>query len=230
MGTRSRRRRRTPNSLPWYEQRPWEANLVRNVLKEFPWFTFENKDGKAFLDGRLSLGGSFVRVRVLFGDGGLQEEPSSWDQDSIFPQTADYHKIPGSDRLCIWFPPESEWVPSSTGLKNYLNQLVVHVDRQLRCEADPQHRWPGPSRPHGHAGASREFLEQELGVPLVTALSVMGDNPPGAYEPCPCRSGRKWRWCHRNTVSSIRKRYRGRLPFAENDAPKVEPHDEKTII
>lgn len=192
---------------------------VRRIASEHPsslMVRIDTDQKRVVLEGKLRYapmveGGTpeFVRVEVVLSRNHPAEEPSSFDADSRFPKIATFHKFFGSDKLCLWLPPESEWSGDDEALRAYLDQVVVHVHRQLLCEADPMNKWPGEERAHTYVGAYTELLTEWLGS-FELAECFVGrwrkGEMPGRNDACPCRSGKKWKRCHREAIERFERR------------------------
>lgn len=226
MGAQSRRRGRTPaNSLPWYRRYPARFAADQRIVSEHPGsltMRIDHERQLVLIEGKLrypTVGGNeqVVRVRITLAREHPYDPPVAEDIDSRFPQTADYHKIPGTDRLCIWFRATPRWSAAETALEAYLSDVVLHVHRQLVYEANPSAGWPGPAHAHAAPDAHLEvlidFLGSQQAAHAIVARWRSGD-PLDAYEPCPCGSLKKWRWCHRDLVRAYEHRSRGR-PLAD---------------
>lgn len=210
--------RSAPDLRHWYERHPMALEAVRRIASEHASSLVVRIDGDqgVVLEGKLRYapmvdGGTpeFVRVEVVLSPYHPAVEPSSFDADSRFPRITKFHKFSGSDRLCLWLPPESEWRDDDESLRTYLDQLVVHVHRQLLCEADPTHKWPAEERAHTYAGAYSELLVEALGS-FELAERFVGrwrkGEMPTRNDWCPCGSGKKWKRCHLEEIEAFERR------------------------
>ena len=214
-------RRRPSRSKPWYLRSRAQLDLVRRVVARHPSRLAVRVDDDhevVLIEGTLRYDtGENVRVRVTLARNHPNGEPTTEDVDSLFPQTAAFHKFTDTDRLCLWLPPNSKWSADEAGLDRYLDELVRHVDRQLVCQADPEHRWPGPAHAHNGRAAYLEALNERFGPELTLALveRLMRGPSLGRNEPCPCHSGRKWKHCHRVTLDDFVRRSRGLIALRQ---------------
>src|SRR5207344_894192 len=101
------------------------------------------------------------------------------------------------------------------GIVTFIDHVVEFFYKQLIFEANGHRRWPGAARGHGTAGF-KEFLSEALGIEgsvLTRFVPVLADwSQADKYQPCPCGSGKKMRWCHGVVVVALLGRLgRGRV-------------------
>jgi hypothetical protein len=150
-----------------------------------------------------------IPVRVRFPEDYPTSEPLPYDYSNRFEHTKDAHFYEDG-RCCLWMSWASEWNGREpTALLTFLCQLTIFFDRQLIFEANGRKRWPGPAWEHGSYGYL-QMLREELQVApevfddLLPAFENFRDFPK--YLPCPCGSGKQFRWCHSQVVlNTIRK-------------------------
>jgi SEC-C motif len=184
----------------------------------------------AVIEGPISFdfpsGTDGTTVRVTLARDHPKSAPMAEDLDDRFPSTGEFHKNPDSKFECLWFPPESPWTGADDDLRKYVAQLVVHIHRQLVCEADAQRIWPGPARPHGATAAYLAlFREHFSDVRLANNIAKRWTKRirTAANEPCICGSGRKFKRCHRTEIETF-ERYCGgafRLKSAFGELAKI---------
>jgi hypothetical protein len=223
VGAKSRRRGRTPTDrLSWYRQYPARFASDKRIVSDHPsslTMGIDHQQHRVIIEGKLryaTASGSdneqVVGIRITLANDHPHSPPTAEDVDSRFPQTADYHKIPGTDQLCIWFRPQARWSMAPNALDVYLSDVTLHVHRQLVYEANPAAGWPGPQHSHGAVAAYLEVLSDTVGTRDIAEALVArwrtGD-PMNAYEPCPCGSNQKWRWCHRDVIRAHERLSRG---------------------
>jgi hypothetical protein len=149
----------------WFDRDPERLRRERVLVEtHFPYLNFEidASTGRVAFEGSIPFTTSSgipepVRIRVILGDAHPKVEPTVEDIDGRFPKTPTFHKFAGTNRICLWWHEESKWTPADGALLPFLQQVLLHVERQLICEADPKHRWPGPEHRHS-ADAVRMVL------------------------------------------------------------------------
>jgi hypothetical protein len=201
----------------WYQRWPARYAAEQAIVSAHPsalTMAIDHQRRLVLIEGKLRYptpGGSVqsVRIRITLAENHPFAPPIADDVETRFPRTAEFHKIPGTDHLCLWFYPEAEWESDVGALDLYLSQVVLHVHRQLVYEADPSHRWPGPELPHTRDDAFRTLLEEAVSSEQVVATVVeswTGRTTVDLYGLCPCGLGRKWKWCHRPVVVELERK------------------------
>lgn len=207
-----RRRNRSPaRSL---ESKRRERRLQADsalVAEYYPGLRLERTDaGDAFV-GKIVIGSASgittpVDVRIQLPPRYPDIEPVAIDAASRFPHEADAH-IHADGSCCLWLPWESPWnARDPDGIVTFIDHVVEFFYKQLVFEANGHSRWPGAARGHGTAGF-KEFVCEALAVEgsvLTSFLPALADWPQAdKYQPCPCRSGKKMRWCHGPAVVAL---------------------------
>jgi hypothetical protein len=219
VSAKSRHHGRTPRTdrLPWYRLYPERFAAEQQIVSDHPsslTMRIDHERQRVLIEGKLryptpSGNEQVVAIRIILAREHPYDPPIAEDVDTRFPQTADFHKIPDTDRLCIWFRPAARWSTTKSALDDYLSDVVLHVHRQLVYEANPSAGWPGPAHAHAITDAYLEILRDILGSQHVAeslAARWRSGQPLDAYEPCPCGSGKKWRWCHRDIVRAYERK------------------------
>lgn len=212
--------RRDPSAgkpRPWFERDPSALARIKAVVAAHPSALDVRVDSDrelVFIEGKLRYaprqeGGTpdFVHVTVTIQD--ANAEPVAEETYGRFPKTARFHKRRRSNELCLWLPPKSQWTPDDDGLRRYLDQVVLHVDRQLHLEANPNAGWPGDEYPHTATAAYGDLLVEELGSFELAERFIdrwRKGHRSRRNDPCPCGSGRKWKGCHRDTIERFERR------------------------
>jgi hypothetical protein len=146
-----------------------------------------------------------VEIEVRFPASYPKKEPTTYDAKRQFDRAAKDGHINADGSCCLWLPSESTWDPADPrALRSYLDQVAVFFHRRLVFEAGRERRWPGQERDHGGAGFL-EYVREKLGSKIRLAdfmpvLQASGDLDP--YAPCPCGSGKKYKWCHRDALEA----------------------------
>ena len=126
--------RTVSDTRPWYERDPQALEAVRRIASEHGSalaLRIDDTQKLVILEGKLrfapvSPGGTpdFVRVNVVLSRCHPVDEPFAYDADSRFPQSPTFHKFSGSDLLCLWLAPESEWSGDDEALRPYLDHAA----------------------------------------------------------------------------------------------------------
>jgi hypothetical protein len=186
------------------------------LAEHYPGLRLERTDaGDAFV-GKIVIGSASgittpIDVRIGLPARYPDTEPVAIDAASRFPRSADAH-IHSDGSCCLWLPWESPWNPrSADGIVTFVDHVVEFFYKQLIFEANSHKRWPGRARGHGTAGY-KEFVCEALAIeaPVLTGfLPALADwSQADKYQPCPCRSGKKMRWCHGPSVVALLGRVR----------------------
>jgi len=191
-------------------ERRLEAD-ARLVAEAYPGLRFDRTSaGNAFV-GKIVIGSAAgittpIEVQIELPAQYPDVEPVAIDAAARFPRSADAH-IHSDGSCCLWLPWESPWNPRSPdGIVTFIDHVVEFFYKQLIFEANGHKRWPGAARGHGPAGF-KEFVCEALGIEesvLTRFLPVLADWPKAdKYQPCPCRGGKKLRWCHGPAVVAL---------------------------
>jgi hypothetical protein len=181
------------------------------VAEHYPGLTLERTDaGDAFV-GKIVIGSASgiatpIDVRIELPPRYPDIEPIAIDAASRFPHNADAHIYPDGS-CCLWLPWESPWNPRRPdGIVTFIDHVVQFFYKQLIFEANGHTRWPGEARGHGAVGF-KEFVSEALAIEasaLRRFLPLLVDWPRAdKYQPCPCESGKKVRWCHGPAVMAL---------------------------
>jgi hypothetical protein len=152
----------------WFDLDPERLQRERAIVEShFPYLNFEidSQSGQVVFDGWIPFATRSgipepAHIRVTLATCHPDEEPVVEDVEGRFPKTPTFHKFASTNRNCIWWHEESKWSKEDDALLQFLQQVLVHVERQIICEADPKNRWPGPEHPHS-AQAVRMVLALE---------------------------------------------------------------------
>lgn len=174
-----------------------------------------------FLDGTITLRAECgiptrIKTRVIFSDSYPDYEPTAYETGNLFPHTADRHFFPDG-RCCLWMPVETQWNRfEPTGIYRFLDEVSTFYERQLIYDASPDKRWAWGQRGHNIEGYI-EFVQESLGVDASLLANFMGvlsqrENIAPSSK-CLCRSGKRYKYCHRNRIELLVERLSGRNPF-----------------
>ncbi len=209
------RNRSVTRRTPWYKRNPERFALEQQIVREhFSPLTIRVDEERelVLIEGPVvfdfDAGTDGTTVRVTLARNHPEAAPIAEDVDARFPKTAQFHQYSDAKTECLWFDVESPWTGGEDALRLYLAQLVLHIHRQLICEADPARRWPGPERPHTPSSAYREIFTERFPDPdLAGNVSRRWTSGvrTGRNEPCVCGSGRKFKRCHREDIESFER-------------------------
>ncbi len=194
-------------------ERRLEAD-ARLVAEAYPGLRLDRTAASNAFVGKIVIGSASgittpIDVRIELPVQYPDIEPVAIDAASRFPRSADAH-IHSDGSCCLWLPWESPWNPRSTdGIVTFIDHVVEFFYKQLIFEANGRKRWPGVARGHGSAGF-KEFVCEALAIqgPMLTRfLPLLAEWPQtDKYQPCPCQSGKKLRWCHGPAVVALLER------------------------
>jgi hypothetical protein len=227
--------RRNPTASkprPWYKRDPRRYEIEQRIVREhFGSLTIRIDPERelVLIEGRIDIESPSgeadgTTVRVTLSRNHPKGAPIAEDIEGRFPFTPTFHQYSESRTECLWFQPDSSWTDHEDALRIYLAELVVHIDRQLICEADPDHRWPGPARPHTARGAFEELLHEHIqDVPLGERIIERWTSGAriGRNDVCLCGSGRKWKRCHRNAIENLEHICGGRTKLRQVFSPNL---------
>ncbi len=132
--------------------------------------------------------------------------PVVWETGGRIPRVADFHVNPQDSTSCVLLPDERWRVwPLGSTLLQFLNGPVrdFFLGQSLVQLGEP---WPFGHWGHGGKGI-REYYAEVLGTDDVRVilgfLDLLTKKKVKGHWPCPCRSGRKLRECHRNVVQDL---------------------------
>jgi hypothetical protein len=183
------------------------------VLVEYPELRLVGspRDADAKLEGPISIrwpSGTIDRIdaRIVFPVCYPSIEPQAFEPGGRFVHDADGHFYPDA-RCCLWMDCETQWDEhDGNALLSYVDQVAIFFERQLIFEANGRRKWPGPARGHGRDGYL-ELLQERLGVEpnvLLELIPAFQDYQSfNKYIDCPCRSGKKFKWCHARAVHDL---------------------------
>jgi hypothetical protein len=211
---------------PWYKRDPQRYEIEQRIVREhFGSLTIRIDPERelVLIEGRIDIESPSgatdgTVVRVTLSRNHPKGAPIAEDIEGRFPYTPIFHQYSESRTECLWFQPDSSWTDHEDALRIYLAELVVHVERQLICEADPAHQWPGPARPHTERGAYEELLREHIhDVQLSEKVIQRWTNGTfiGRNEGCLCESGRKWKRCHRDAIENLEHICGGRFKLRQ---------------
>lgn len=219
----------TPNDdgkRRWFEQDEGEARLAQDrelIRHDYPGlkYVLNHRLRRVHLNGHITLRAECgvptrIQTRVVFDDSYPKREPVAFEVGDLFPHDADRHFY-RSGACCLWLPVESQWKPDEPdGLHKFLDQVSTFFERQLIYDASPEKAWAWGERGHGIKGYI-EFVQEELDgdALLVSKFTgvLCGREKIEPASPCPCDSGKKFKYCHAKCLSRVMERLGQGNPF-----------------
>ncbi|MDP1769667.1 MAG: hypothetical protein Q8L74_12825 [Nitrospirota bacterium] len=145
------------------------------------------------------------------------------------PRHADHHVDKESGEACL-FVPDERWkiYPPGTTFLEFLNGPVRNFflgQSVFRRTGE----WPFGQRSHGSAGIL-EYYAELLGMSEVTVilgyLEYLSRPTLKGHWPCPCKSGKRIRDCHRHQINELRTKISRKLAeksyrLLRNDIDKI---------
>jgi len=203
---------------PWYERDGGRrlAHDQKRVAEMCPDLVYhiDKQRGRVFAKGKITLLSTcgiptHIPIRLDFPDNYPQQEPLVYDIEHRFLHRAERHFC-ANGQCCLWLPPESRWnAKDPEGLCRFLEEVAVFFDRQLVYDAEGKGIWPGGERDHNDAGYTEfilDMLDGDRQMLSLLAPILANKTKVGRNHQCPCRSGRKYKKCHQDTIDAIRRK------------------------
>lgn len=158
---------------------------------------------------------TLIPLRIELRSGYPEKEPVAYETAGQFVHgNLDGHVL-SDGQLCLWLPPRSQWDGSDPhALLKFVDQILLFADRHLVWKETGN--WPGGASAHGDLGWV-EFIHEQLCIPLEGlegfAEGFGKEDGLDLYNDCPCGSGAKYRFCHREKVRNLRRICERMLPI-----------------
>lgn len=207
----------------WYLLSPSRLEAERQRLRSLPFFTFEDeyfRDQLWIVIGTLhftwerSQKQEHLQVRLEYPDLFPQKIPSVFDNKRVFVTGAAGHLF-SNHAICLTYPERREFSLGSEDLvEEILGATLVWFNKRLIFEKNGCRDWPGPAERHGvlacidlqieKAGLTDNSHVVNWTKQLCDA-ALRGErlSPLDPYEPCPCGSGKKLKFCHGDNLRPI---------------------------
>ena len=199
-------------------------------MRALPYFTFEHtlvNDHDVFTAiGTLHYvaprsGRTYaLRVRAEYPWDFPRHPPRLYDHERVLTVDVDGHLF-GKHELCLTLPERGEF---SLGALDLTEQVMgaALLWWHKRVIYDHGEKWPGPAERHGINAVIDLLVERHVVADAATlstwllayATTTAGTvQLPDPYTPCPCGSGTKLKFCHRDDLAPLLRRLR-LLPVA----------------
>lgn len=207
-------------SIPhWHHLSHTRAASETERLKNAPYFTLERLTTEerftavGTLRFRRRCGKDYTfRVRLEYPRWYPKDPPLVFDHDKVFTPTLDGHLFT-THEICVTLTERGEFTKISEQLTHeVLTATLVWYHKRLIF--DRTGRWPGLAEKHGLDAVIDLLIERDI-IPDATTMSnwltqhtiANGTfRAPDIYAPCPCGSGKRLKFCHRDDLQPFFKR------------------------
>lgn len=210
-----------PNPFVWTASRgtvwcPARVQRELDYLRTQPFFRPANQSVQ---QGRLQVEGKLaytlletgriqsLAIRMEYPTEYPWDVPKIFDCENHFQPSAKGHQFP-DHRLCLSFPPRSEFTLGSESLSGeVLGASLIWLDKRFIFERTAE--WPGEAEEHGWARPLRQLLIEEANRSAAPSLKAWTDwvveelVTPNYDGGCPCCSGKAFRLCHRKLAMLV---------------------------
>ncbi len=199
-------------SRPWHKADPGLLEKIRvEVQGVYPNLHFYPQGDCVIIRGTLPIidsGKELDRysVEIVLLADYPDAVPHVWETAGKIPRNADHHINEGGE-ACLFIPDE-QWriYPPGTTFLEFLNGPVRNFflgQSIFRRTA----KWPFGQRDHGAVGIRKYYGEllgtDELAV-ILGYLECLSRPTAKGHWPCPCKSGKRIRECHRDQINDLR--------------------------
>jgi hypothetical protein len=204
----------------WYELSTARRDRELHQLAALPYFTLDRTtigDDRRFTAigtlrfiGRRSGRQHHFRIRLEYPAQFPKKAPRVFDHDKRFTPTLDGHLF-STHELCLTLPERGEFTMGSDELtQEVLGAALIWFQKRLIF--DRTSHWPGPAEPHGVNAVIDLLVERHVAPDAMTISAWLlahactpNGHPaqPDLYASCPCGSGKRLKFCHRNDLQLI---------------------------
>lgn len=141
-------------------------------------------------------------IHLLFPEDYPESPPAAYDAGNGIPYTGDRHFFTNG-RCCLWVDVAPKWSSlDPDALLDFLDEHVAlfYVRQWL---FDQGHGWTGPVYSHGWYAYIEYAIEQRVTFEELKALVPAIRGWDDGLRPCPCGSGTRYWFCHREFVRSF---------------------------
>ena len=213
-------------SPAWYELSPRRLELERTVLRSIPYFTPETEAPDEY--GRLIVVGIVtywreksgkrenLRVRLKYPNDFPKRTQLVYDHDEKLEPGADGHLL-ADHQICLATPEREEFSLVSERLtEEVLGATLIWLDKRLIYDRTGRKKWPGMDERHGALGRIDAILERSGLGKNAGAVQWANELYESAvrngrycsvdvYSACPCKSGKKLKFCHGKQLHPLLK-------------------------
>jgi hypothetical protein len=203
----------------WHQISSARAASETERLKNAPYFTLEsittNQRFTAIgtLHFRRRCGKEYrFRIRLEYPRHYPKDPPRVFDHDRVFTPTLDGHLF-DTHEMCLTLPEREEFTKISEQLTHeVLSAALVWCHKRLIF--DRTRKWPGPAEQHGLLAVVDLLIERHVITDVPTMSNWLEQHAttnnafcaPDVYAPCPCGSGKRLKFCHRDDLQPFFKR------------------------
>jgi hypothetical protein len=207
------------NAPHWHQLSTARAASERERLANAPYFTLE----RVMAERRFTAIGTLhfkrgcgkdyrFRIRLEYPRHYPKTPPQVFDHDHVFTFTLDGHLF-STHEICLTLPERGEFTTISEHLTHeVLSATLIWCHKRLIF--DRTGKWPGVAEKHGIDAVIDLLVERHV-INDVTIISTwlhqhatINGRPcnPDIYAPCPCGSGKRLKFCHRDDLQPLFKR------------------------
>ena len=204
----------------WYELSASRREREEHQLATLPYFQLERTRidderrftalGKLRFTGHRSGKQNDLRIRVEYPSQFPKDVPRVFDHDERFTPCLAGHLFT-THEICLTLPERCEFTKASDDLTaEVLGASLIWFQKRLIFDRTKQ--WPGPAEPHGINAVINLLVERRvapnantISTWLLAHASTPAGHPaaPDLYAPCPCGSGKRLKFCHRDDLQLI---------------------------
>jgi hypothetical protein len=199
---------------PWHKTYPSRAEKIRTEVQEvYPNLHFYPLNERVVVRGTLPIidaGTELDRysVEIVLLADYPTALPLVWETDGKIPRNVDHH-VSESGQACLFIPDE-RWkiYPPGTTFLQFLNGPVRNFflgQSVFRRTGE----WPFGQRRHRSAGILEyygELLRTDDETVILCYLECLSRPTLKGHWPCPCKSGKRVRDCHRHQIKDLREK------------------------
>ena len=232
---------------PWYKLLPRRLKWERQVFHELPFFKHEcdgfdqdaqfTATGTLFFQGERSGKLDEFRVEVRYPRRFPGTFQRVYDKQKRFELCENGHLF-SDHQLCLTFRERKEFSLNTEVLtEEVLGAALVWFDKRLIFERNGRKNWPGPAEAHGSQAQVNLILEEAGLLDNARVLAWANELhrralldhhfvPFDPYSLCPCSSGKKIKFCHREIFIQFGKLLR-RVAGATADVSKNDGNGDR---
>ena len=203
----------------WHRLSPARCASERERLTTAPYFTLE----RVTTEDRFTAIGTLhftrrcgkeyrFRIRLEYPRHYPKTPPTVFDHDHVFTPTLDGHLF-STYEICLTLPERAEFTQISEHLTHeVLSATLVWCHKRLIF--DRTGKWPGLAEKHGIDAVMDLLIERHIITDATTMSNWLHQHAringrlvtPDIYATCPCGSGKRLKFCHRDDLQPLFKR------------------------